>query len=226
MAPLHRHQLAWLAPAGWERVRRRTWDAVAADCIAHWAAYGLPLVITRQPPEVAEAGWIATGLPAPGRWERRRLAVHVPRADVLFFDEFPRAERVASLLPAAARPAWRALCRDLAARGALARVHGSYGWQHLTGLDHVRAASDVDLAIAVSDARHADAVAALLQSFAAARPRLDGELVFAGGNAVAWREWLAWRAGRGHALLAKHLHGSELTRDPDAPRAAAMPEAA
>jgi phosphoribosyl-dephospho-CoA transferase len=214
MAALHRHQLASLSPAGWERVRRRAWDEVAADCLSHWASHGLPLVVTRQPPDLPDPGGIALGLPAPARWERRRLALQVPRTEVLFFDEFPRAPAVAPLLPAAARRAWRALCSGLEACGARARVHGSFGWQHLTGLDHVHAASDIDVWIAVSDADQADAVAAQLQAFAAPRPRLDGELVFASGNAVAWREWRAWRAGQARALLVKHLHGHALTRDP------------
>jgi phosphoribosyl-dephospho-CoA transferase len=214
MAPLHRHQLAWLAPAGWARVQRRDWDPTAAECLAHWASVGLPLVVTRQPQELAEAGLVALGLPAPGRWERRRLALQVPRSDVLFFDEFPSAHAVVALLPAAARTAWRMLCRELEDCGARARVQGSYGWQHITGLDHVHGASDIDLWINVADAAQADAVAARLQCFRPTRPRLDGELVFPTGHAVAWREWLAWRAGRGRALLVKHLFGSELSYDP------------
>jgi phosphoribosyl-dephospho-CoA transferase len=153
------------------------------------------------------------GLPAPGRWERRRLVLSVPRPDVLHFDEFPRAEQVAKLLPDAARADWQSLGASLRACGAVARVHGSYGWKHISGLDHVRPGSDIDVWIAVSDADQADAVVRLLQSFPCARPRLDGELVFDGGNAVAWREWLSWRAGGAKALLIKHLEGSSLSRD-------------
>ena len=53
----------------------------------------------------------------------------------------------------------------------------------------------------------------MLQSFGAARPRLDGELVFDDGAAVAWREWIEWRAGRARAVLVKRLHGVALQRD-------------
>src|SRR5438067_14087 len=100
------------------------------------------------------------------------------------------------------------------AAGAVGRVQGSDGWQHLTGLDHLRLGSDIDLGISVSDAGQADAVARQLQSFPCARPRVDGELVFDGGDAVAWREWLCWRAGAAKALLVKRLEGSSLWRRP------------
>jgi phosphoribosyl-dephospho-CoA transferase len=212
ITPIHRHQLARLTPAGWARVRARAWDVVAGECLAHWAEHRLPLVVTRQAACNTGPDAIAMGLPAPDRWERRRLVLGVPRADVLYFDEFPRAEQVANLLPEAARADWRRLGAGLKACGAIARVHGSYGWQHLSGLDHLRSSSDIDVWIAVSDAEQADAVARQLQSFPRARPRLDGELVFDGGHAVAWREWLCWRAGGAKALLVKHLHGSSLAR--------------
>ena len=224
IVPLHRHQLAWLTPAGWARIRQRECDAVAGECLGHWAEHHLPLVVTRQPACGAGPDTIAMGLPAPGRWDRRRLALGVPRADVLYFDEFPRAEQVVKLLPEAARADWRKLAAALKACGAVARVHGSYGWQHLSGLDHLRSSSDIDLWIAVSDSEQADAVARQLQSFPRARPRLDGELVFDGGDAVAWREWLSWRAGAAKALLVKRLEGSSLARQPgsrDAVRVAA-----
>ena len=215
ITPLHRHQLAWLTPAGWSRVLRREWDAVVAGCLEHWAAHSLPLVVTRQSVCVAGADTLAMGLPAPDRWERRRIALGIPRADVLYFDEFPRAGQVAPLLPDAARTQWRMLCAALAACGVVARVHGSYGWLYLTGLDHVRPSSDIDVWIDVRDVHQADAVARQMQGFECVHPRLDGELVFEGGIAVAWREWLRWRAGGAHALLVKRLEGSSLWRAPD-----------
>jgi phosphoribosyl-dephospho-CoA transferase len=212
ITPLHRHQLAWLTPAGWARVRSRQWDAVASACLRHWAGHGLPLVVTRQPGPIAGIDVIAMGLPAPGRWERRRIALSIPRDDVLCLDEFPRAEQVVTLLPEAARADWRTLCSRMAACGAVARVHGSYGWRSLSGLDYIRPSSDIDVWIGVSDVEQADAVTRQLQAFDGPHPRLDGELVFDGGNAVAWREWLCWRTGRANALLVKHLEGSSLWR--------------
>ena len=63
----------------------------------------------------------------------------------------------------------------------------------------------------MSDFEQADAVAALLRGFAPARPRLDGELAFDGGVAVAWREWAAWRAGAARSLLVRTIAGASLS---------------
>jgi phosphoribosyl-dephospho-CoA transferase len=217
MTALHRHQLAWLAPDGWRRILEHERDAMARACLEHWAAHHLPLVVTQQPCEVdAIHGAIAMGLPAPGRWERRRIALRVAPGDVLRVDEFPRADAVTPLLSAVARAAWQRLCTQLDACDAIARVYGSYGWQAITGLDHLRSGSDIDLWIAVSHAARADAVAAVLQGFTCERLRLDGELVFEDHTAVAWREWAAWRAGNTRSLLVKSLTGTSLSQSPDA----------
>jgi len=225
MVPMHRHQIVYLSEPGWRRLQERDWDAPARDCLAHWSAKRLPLVVTRQAGTACE-DTIALGLPAPGRWERRRLAITVPRSDVLYFDEFPLADKLLRVLPASARPAWRTLCADLATANANARVYGSYGWQLLSGLDHVRAGSDIDLWLSVSDEAQADAAATCLQSVSGALPRLDGELMFDDGAAVAWREWLAWRAGRVKSLLVKTMVGSALVRSRAWQGPAAFAEAA
>jgi phosphoribosyl-dephospho-CoA transferase len=96
---------------------------------------------------------------------------------------------------------------------ATARVFGSHGWQALSGLDHLHPGSDLDLWVSVDDAAHADAVTRLLQSFAASSPRLDGEIVFGDGTAVAWREWADWRSGRARAVMVRGLTGVALLRD-------------
>lgn len=211
MTKLHRHQLAQLTAAGWQRVLAGTWDDQARDCLAHWAQQRLPLVVTRQRPQ--GDGAVSLGLPAPGRWQRRRIALAVPRSDIAQRDDFPLACRLAPLLAQPQRQAWRALCGGLSACGVTARVYGSHGWQLLTGLDHLRATSDIDLCIAVDGPAQADAVAVLLQSWSDGL-RLDGELVFAGDRAVAWREWLAWRARRTPSLLVKRLDGVALAHAP------------
>ena len=112
MTPLHRHQVAWPSPAGWQRVLVREWDAPARACLQHWATHGLPLVVTRQPEaEGSETPDVALGLCAPNRWQRRRLALRLPLSELLYLDEFPALERVAAQLPAADRAAARRLPR-------------------------------------------------------------------------------------------------------------------
>ncbi|HEY8905204.1 MAG TPA: malonate decarboxylase holo-[acyl-carrier-protein] synthase [Rhodoferax sp.] len=225
MIPLHRHQLLWLKETSWHKVQDRDWDAQARDCLAYWAEKRLPLVVTRQTC-VADEASIAVGLPAPGRWSRRRLALGVARSDVLYFDEFPLAEKTIDLVPTPTRSAWRGLCANLQATGVNARVYGSYGWQWLSGLDHVRTGSDIDLWLSVSDLDQADAAVACLQSFSSEPLRLDGELMFNDGTAVAWREWLAWRSGRVKGLLVKSLAASALVQSPTWQGVAAIAEVA
>lgn len=214
MDPLRRHRLAFVSDAGWVGVLERPWDPQARDCLAHWSRQRLPLVVTRQPVDAgAVIAPLALGLPAPGRWGRRRLALQMPRECVARFGEFPGLADVVTSLPAAVREAAAEVARALSACGATAHVYGSFGWQCLTGLDHVRPESDLDLWVPVEDAAHADLVGERFRRCTLNRPRLDGELVFADGAAVAWREWLAWRAGRTRALLVKRVTGAELRCD-------------
>jgi phosphoribosyl-dephospho-CoA transferase len=213
MARLRRHQLARLTNAGWSTILLRTWDEQARACLTHWATHRLPLVVTRQSVDAVDDGGIALGLPSPAQWERRRLSLRVPSAAVLGLNEFPRLDEVQGLLPPSAQRPVRELLDALDTGGATAHVFGSYGWQAISGLAHVRPESDLDLWVAVAGIEQADAVAQLLQSFGAARPRLDGELVFGDGASVAWREWIEWRAGRARAVMVKRLDRVALQHD-------------
>lgn len=212
MVALRRHQLVRLNDAGWAAVRHRAWDQVAQTCLAHWSAHGLPLVVTQQPAGLA-GGQLALGLPAPQVWQRRRFALQAALRDVLYFDEFPAASEITGLLPPAMRGAWASLGDALAAAGASARVHGSHGWQRLTGLGHLHADSDLDLHLSVGDVAAADAAVAALQASTLTAPRLDGELVFPDGSAVAWREWTPWRERRVDRVLVKRLRGVAMETD-------------
>ena len=207
-AALHRQQLVRLSVDGWSRVLRQPRDAEARACLGLWAERGLPLVVTRQPPSHGEL--LATGLPAPARFGRRRLAVAVAPGDVLFLDEFPSATAVARLLPRSVAVTWRALLAELGANDCAARVYGGYGWQALTRMAYVHAESDVDLLLPVTSSAHADAVAQVLASAAWDGPRLDGELLLPDGAAVAWREWREHREGRVAQVLVKRLRSVAL----------------
>jgi len=210
-ASWRRQQLVRLRAEGWAGVLAAPWDDEARDCLALWARRGLPLVVTRQP--ASQADVLATGLPAPASHRRRRLAVAVASRDVLLAGEFPEAAAATHQLPPALAPAWHALLEALAADGCTARVYGGHGWQVLTGLAYVHPASDLDLLLPVRSAAQADAVSrglAHAQEQGWSGPRLDGELLFEQGAAVAWREWRAYREGRTAQVLVKRLHGVAL----------------
>jgi phosphoribosyl-dephospho-CoA transferase len=211
VAALHRHQLVQLTCAGWRAVLDRPHDDEARACIEHWARQRLPLVVTRQSTHAHERGELDIGLSAPSRWSRRRLSLRVRHTEVACFGEFPSIQEVACEMHARTGHALHDLSASLAVRGVRARVYGSHGWQLLTGLTCVHARSDIDLWSAVSDAAHADAVTSALQAYPTLGvPRLDGELLFPDGRAVAWREWQAWRSGRCRALMVKTLTGASL----------------
>jgi phosphoribosyl-dephospho-CoA transferase len=204
---LRRHELVWLSAAGWQHVLAQPHEAPVRECIEHWRAHRLPLVVGRQAPASAE---LALGLPAPLAWERRKIALTVPPCHVLYHDRFPKARDIARLLQVGLRARWLQLAAQWHERGLDVRVHGSHGWQCLTGLRYLTPRSDIDLLLPVGDAQAADAAAAMLAAFEWSGPRLDGELLLAGGCAVAWCEWLQWRSGGVDRIMVKRLHGVSL----------------
>jgi phosphoribosyl-dephospho-CoA transferase len=209
MADLRRHQLASLSDVGWAALQSCCRDDLVRECLTHWAERRLPLVVTQQS-TLLPKDKIALGLPAPLQWECRKLALLAPLNSALCFHDFPEAAVAESLLPFAARDDLLALFNELQSQGIQPRVYGSYGWQSLTGLPYLHVESDFDLRLDVTDQTCADAAAHLLQRTVVAKPRLDGELVFPDGAAVAWREWLQWRMGRVDRILVKRLHGATL----------------
>lgn len=211
MLQLERNSLVWPTAAGWETLRAQALqDVVTQAIVNHWHGQRLPLVVSRQPPDQG-CDLVALGLPAPLQWARRRLAFALPVAQLAYSGRFPRLAEVAT------RQRWRreALVLDqslgeLLGHGTGAvQVYGSYGWQQLTGLRYVRDGSDLDLRIAVPDVDAAASVVALLA--AQALPcRIDGELQFADGQAVAWREMAQLLEGRVAEVLSKRIDGIAL----------------
>ncbi|MDO9479716.1 MAG: malonate decarboxylase holo-[acyl-carrier-protein] synthase [Hydrogenophaga sp.] len=211
MPPLRRHQLAFVTADGWKNVLARTWGEPIKAGLTHWAAQGLPVVVTRQLPARANtAGRIALGVCLPETWERQRVALQLMPKQLSMFTEFPPLTASLGALSALERKAMRHLAASLAANHLQARVYGSVGWQTVTGLPYLHDHSDIDLWLAVKDAHAADTAVHFLQQVEGLKRRVDGELVFPDGAAVAWREWAAWRQGRCQRLLVKHLLGQEL----------------
>ncbi|MBL8351920.1 MAG: malonate decarboxylase holo-[acyl-carrier-protein] synthase [Burkholderiaceae bacterium] len=211
MHPLRRHQLAIPSTAGWRDILAADWDDELRDALVHWAAHGLPLVVTRQRvPRRHATAPVSLGLCLPERWRRRLVALQLPWHRIALFSEFPTLAQALCELPRTDHPALRTAAAELGARGLRARVYGSVGWQCLTGLRYVHERSDLDLWVAVDGEREADEAAAVLDRCMAPTLRVDGELVFTDGMATAWREWRHWRAGRCSSLLVKRLDGADL----------------
>jgi phosphoribosyl-dephospho-CoA transferase len=211
-----RNRLVRLRPAGWAKLPAQVpaSNQAALACVDWWQQQNLPLVIVRQVGLIAADGAaaLALGLPTPSCWGRQRLRFEVDVAEVLEVVDFPAAEAVSPLLATELRAGWTGLCRQLASASVAARVYGSFGWQQLSGCVYLRPQSDLDLLLPVAAPPVADIACALLLAADATSglPRLDGELMFADGSAVAWREWAAWRAGASAQILVKRLHGVSL----------------
>ena len=205
MQTLQRNQLVWLTDDAWQQVLARNWDGQAQSILQHWHVQRLPLVVCTQ--RVQESvNSVSLGLPAPNQWNRRKLALEVPRHALLRAGPFPSVRRVALQC---VQPGWQPLVGLLEALHRTAAAYGSFGWQFLTGLDYVRPSSDLDISVPVPD--HA-AAATLAQALADLQLplRLDGELVFPDGSAIAWREYGQWMRGTVDRVLVKNRSGVQL----------------
>jgi phosphoribosyl-dephospho-CoA transferase len=201
-----RNQLVWLTEAGWQQQRARPWDAQAHSILAHWHTQNLPLVVCRQRvPDSPHS--LSLGLPAPLQWERRKLALELPLEAIARAGTFPLLHNIA-LSPADTLQADDLLAHTDALQVSV-QVYGSYAWQWLSGLPCVRPGSDLDLLAQVPDLDTAGQVVWLLQGLQL-ECRVDGELMFPGGWAIAWREYAQLIGGKVAQVLVKHRSGVQL----------------
>jgi len=189
--PLARHTLVWPAAAARADLLAQAQDAAAHAAVARWLAAARPLVVRRvETPEPRSPAEVALGLPLPPAEGRRRLAFVLGRRFVARYTEPVPLAAVAAALP----PHWQVplavLDRDARALGLTLRVFGSAAWQALTGLAYLHEGSDVDLVVRPESPAQLDALPGLLATAEARMGRrIDAEIVFADGWAVAWREW-------------------------------------
>jgi phosphoribosyl-dephospho-CoA transferase len=206
MHDLQRNRLAWLTDAAWQQVMARNWDSQAQCILNHWRAHDLPLVLctqrVRQMPQT-----VSLGLPAPTRWDRRKLALEVESHGIQRVAAFPAFETIA--LTAFSDAAMRDFLQQMRALQVSVQVYGSYGWQHLTGLAYVHPASDLDVIAPVPDMACATMVVRALHALRLPI-RVDGELTFSGGQAIAWREYLQWIDGKVKHVLLKSRNAVQL----------------
>jgi phosphoribosyl-dephospho-CoA transferase len=124
------------------------------------------------------------------------LALDVASDDVSKIGFFPLLSGVLPNLPTALS-------------GLQVRVYGSYGWQAITGLDYVHAASDMDVLVNAPTLAEAFKISTAINNWSAPC-RVDGEVVFPSGHAVAWRELLQAQAGAVGQVLVKHRQSAAL----------------
>jgi phosphoribosyl-dephospho-CoA transferase len=198
-----RHALIWPVVSERARMRAEARDEQIRAALDLWCARDWPLVVRRNDDAPAWGG-VAAGLPLPPSHGRLRLAFHLPGNGIARCAP-PRAlGAVARVLP----PAWRRPLAALDDATRKAHVHlsvfGSAAWQAITGLGYLHDDSDVDLLFRPASVDEIDLVTSLYERCERdTHRRIDGEILFPGGDAVAWREWA--QAERSARVLAKSI---------------------
>jgi phosphoribosyl-dephospho-CoA transferase len=183
-----RHDLVW-PRAAWRRSARGPLAPRDLEALEEWFARDRPAVACRRTAPCGDAIALGVALPARHGGERRRVALLLDPAAIARIGPPPALRDALACAPASWRERLLALDRASRAGGVLLRVYGSLAWQHLSGLPYVTAGSDVDLLAEPRSATELRSVLELLRAREAdCAPRLDGEVVLAGGRAVAWRE--------------------------------------
>lgn len=163
---------------------------------------------------------LGVALPPDASGHKRRIALQVSGTGVvrqrapLTLDEVVQGCTATPAIPALWQHALPLLAQDLAQLPSplpLA-VFGSLSLQVLTGQHYVRPSSDIDLLFGPTSLAQLHAAVALLTRHAASLP-LDGELVFPGELAVAWKEWVG--AAAADRVLVKRANDVALMRVDD-----------
>lgn len=196
-----RHTLVWLATQGWDAARATAPPAHHA-ALAMWQQHDWPVVVRRTDVDTTPEQ-LDLGLPLPPdtvTGNKLRVALRVARKHIE-----RSAPPVALAAASHAAGPWRGQLDQLRqdAGDCDLRVFGSLAMQALTGLPYVRPMSDIDLLLRPASWRQLATMLELLARHAETLP-LDGEIVFPGGRAVAWKEWLQARAN-GAKVLVKQL---------------------
>jgi phosphoribosyl-dephospho-CoA transferase len=195
------------------------WASALADCpslaglplLGAWVDRGWPVIVRRRA-EGEDRGLVPVGVPLPPAAGKRRVALLLPPEGVLQRSSPPMLRAAAPV----ADPGWRSTIASLLAVGARTGVEpavfGSLLWQHLTGLGYLSPHSDLDVLWPVAAGFDVlSLVLSIAQVQRDAPLRIDGEVVFADGCAVNWRElWNAFRATHPATVLAKTMEGVRL----------------
>jgi phosphoribosyl-dephospho-CoA transferase len=208
---LARHNLVWLSADGWQRAA----SSVAADyraVLERWQLNAWPAVMRRREADTApDQLCLGLALPPDANGDKTRIAFKAQLADIQRITD-PLTLRTALMH---APPGWsqalHAFAGDCLHGGIAMRIYGSWAWQILTQQNYVRSASDIDLLFAPRSVAEFTRGLTLLEKYAVQLP-LDGEIIFADGQAVAWKECRqALQAGRQQPVLVKSGAAVKLT---------------
>lgn len=195
-----RHDLVFLHPDAAFRFACGAADPALTAAVREWIEAGRPLVTARQPAGSAEA---VLGLALPLAQARRRVTCLVERRAIARVAPPLAPLRCLARLPADQAEVLAILDKSLNAVGVRVGVYGSLAWEAVSGEAYRTSDSDIDLVCDVHTLAQYHAALQFLEAAAARLScRLDGEVRFPDGHAVAWRELLAHPEDLG-AVLAK-----------------------
>ena len=166
-----------------------------------WIDQGRPLVAARQS---VDERYVLLGLTLPLKHDRKKLTIHVDRSAISEVRPPLGIPECLTGQPESVADVLLALDEQISLSGARLGVFGSLAWEALSGEAYRHADSDFDLICDISDvAQHETALAALIQARMGLACRLDGELRFPDGNAVAWLELSEASRTAGKKVLVK-----------------------
>jgi phosphoribosyl-dephospho-CoA transferase len=207
-----RHELLLVDPSYWASIFPQNLNGSALSLLKSWADRERPVIVrSRRPSEHSDL--VPVGVPLPPAVGKQRIALSILASAVI---ERQRLPSLASVRDTAA-PAWQRTIDALCALGIRSAVTpapiGSLLWQYRTGLKYLNERSDLDV---LWHPHVGSDIAALVARIAVieqtAAMRIDGEIVFADGSAVNWRELhLALNGSRTAQVLVKSIDGVKLT---------------
>lgn len=199
-----RHELVWLTPTGWAQVSAQAQTQTVAEpdrsaAIERWRDKDWPLVVRRRESAMT-ATELGLGLPLPpdAHGSKLRFAFTIDARGVARWQAPITLAEALQAAPARWQQPLQALLADCTRAAAalpgsdggaalVPRIFGSLAMQAITGQSYVRPNSDLDLLVAPASAAALQAALLLLRRHGQFLP-LDGEIVFPGARAVAWRE--------------------------------------
>ena len=204
---LPRHTWVWPTGPGYAALASGLQDPGARAAIDLWSASAWPFIVRRsEEDETSRSGDpIAVGLALPPSLGKHRLQFRLMRHDIAVHAPPLALDDVIALSSPTVRRKLTRLARAAARAHLSLHVFGSAAWQAQTGFDYMNADSDIDLLVHPNTRDELNfAIAWLERAQRRVAMRLDGEIVFPGGDAVAWREWAGNRA---HRVLVKNIGG-------------------
>ena len=189
--PLKRHELLWISPEAWAEALSHQPGLVGISLVQSWVGRGWPVVVRRRL-EGEQTDRVPVAVPLPPSQGKRRLALSILWEGLVDRKAFLPLQCVVAVAPAT----WQDSLAEILALGEQCAIEpavfGGLLWQHLTGLDYLTSASDLDLLWPMPAGR---VLRPLLEGLAVTErptPRLDGEIVLPDGIGINWRE--LWRS--------------------------------